>query len=44
MTHAEVVKTFGENNDKLRKLLFHVIPQVPEDPDPHAASALEGAH
>ena len=44
VTHAEVVKTFGENNDKLRKLLFHVIPKVPTEPDPHAASALDGAH
>ena len=44
VTHAEVVKTFGENNDKLRKLLFHVIPKIPTEPDPHAASALDGAH
>ena len=43
VTHAEVVKTFGENNEKLRKLLFHVIPKVPTEPDPHAANALQGA-
>lgn len=43
VTHAEVVATFGQNNDKLRKLLFHVIPKVPTEPDPHAANALEGA-
>ena len=44
VTHAEVVKTFGENNAKLRDLLFHVIPNVPTEPDPHAAGALDGAH
>ncbi len=43
VSHAEVVATFGANNDKLRRLLFHVIPKVPTEPDPHAANALEGA-
>lgn len=43
VSHAEVVKTFGENNEKLRRLLFHVIPKVPTEPDPHAANALQGA-
>jgi 5'-methylthioadenosine phosphorylase len=43
VTHAEVVATFTENNAKLRDLLFHVIPKVPTEPDPHAANALQGA-
>ena len=44
VTHAEVVKTFGENNAKVRDLLFHVIPTVPTELDPHATGALDGAH
>jgi 5'-methylthioadenosine phosphorylase len=44
VTHAEVVRTFGENNAKVRDLLFHVIPKVPTELDPHAAGALDGAH
>jgi len=43
VTHAEVVATFNANNAKLRDLLFHVIPKVPTESDPHAASALQGA-
>ena len=44
VTHGEVLRTFHENNAKLRELLFHVIPNVPTEPDLHAASALDGAH
>jgi hypothetical protein len=27
----------------VRELLFHVIPRIPSEPDPHCAGALEGA-
>ena len=43
VTHAEVMATFTANNAKLRDLLFHTIPKVPAEPDPHAANALAGA-
>jgi 5'-methylthioadenosine phosphorylase len=39
----EVVRTFRENNSRLRELLYDVIPRIPEEPDPHCARALEGA-
>jgi len=31
VSHAEVLKVFGENIDKLRDLLFAAIPRVPDD-------------
>src|SRR5206468_4114944 len=31
VSHADVLKVFGENLDKLRDLLFAAIPRVPED-------------
>ncbi len=31
VSHAEVLKVFGENVDKLRDLLFAAIPRVPDD-------------
>ncbi len=43
VTHADVLTAFGENNARLRRLLFEIIPRIPEEPDPHAANALEGA-
>jgi 5'-methylthioadenosine phosphorylase len=43
VTHEEVVRVFGENNVRLRELLFTVIPRVPAEPDPHCAQALTGA-
>lgn len=43
VSHAEVVRVFEENNAKLRELLFAMIPEVPAEPSPLAAKALEGA-
>jgi hypothetical protein len=38
------VKTFNENNERLRELLFEVIPKIPTQPEEHlCANALRGA-
>ena len=43
VTNDEVIRVFGENNAKLRDLLFAAIPALPETRDCPCASALEGA-
>jgi 5'-methylthioadenosine phosphorylase len=43
VTHEEVVRVFAENNDKLRDLLFSVIPSLPEQRECECATALDGA-
>ncbi|MDQ3889704.1 MAG: S-methyl-5'-thioadenosine phosphorylase [Actinomycetota bacterium] len=44
VSHETVIKTFDENNDRLRELLFAVIPRIPPQPDEHlCATALRGA-
>ena len=43
VTHEEVVRVFTENNDKLRDLLFAVIPALPAERDCPCATALKGA-
>ncbi|MEW6582428.1 MAG: S-methyl-5'-thioadenosine phosphorylase [Actinomycetota bacterium] len=43
VTADEVVRAFTANNARLRELLFRVIPRIPQEPDPHCATALEGA-
>lgn len=43
VTNEEVVRVFGENNDKVRSLLHAMIPALPEQRDCVCASALEGA-
>jgi 5'-methylthioadenosine phosphorylase len=44
VTAAEVVRVFDENNEKLRELLFAVIPRIPQQPEEHlCATALRGA-
>lgn len=40
VTHAEVLKTFAANNDKLRALLFAIVPALPLSPDRPALHAL----
>jgi 5'-methylthioadenosine phosphorylase len=42
VTHAEVLKVFGENLDKLRDLLFAAIPAVPAERTCVCAEALSG--
>jgi 5'-methylthioadenosine phosphorylase len=43
VTNDEVIRVFNENNDKLRGLLFAVIPRLPAERDCVCASALDGA-
>jgi 5'-methylthioadenosine phosphorylase len=43
VTNDEVVRVFNENNEKLRGLLFEIIPNLPEVRDCPCATALQGA-
>ena len=43
VTHEEVIRVFNENNDKLRELLFRIVPDIPTERDCICATALEGA-
>ena len=43
VSHAAVLEVFKANNDKLRDLLFELIPRLPLSPDRPALHALEGA-
>jgi 5'-methylthioadenosine phosphorylase len=43
VSHEQVVTVFTENNEKLRDLLFAVIPRIGPQPDDVCARALEGA-
>jgi 5'-methylthioadenosine phosphorylase len=43
VTNDEVVRVFTENNEKLRGLLFAVIPALPAERDCICATALDGA-
>jgi 5'-methylthioadenosine phosphorylase len=44
VSHEQVVSIFNENNEKLRELLFAVIPRIPQQPEEHlCATALRGA-
>jgi 5'-methylthioadenosine phosphorylase len=43
VTHEEVVRVFTENNERLRDLLFAVIPALPAERDCPCATALQGA-
>jgi 5'-methylthioadenosine phosphorylase len=40
---ADVLRVFGENNERLRELLFAVIPRIGPQPDDACARALDGA-
>lgn len=44
VSHEEVLKVFTENNDKLRDLLFSIVPQVPGERSCICSTALQGAH
>jgi 5'-methylthioadenosine phosphorylase len=44
VSHAEVLKVFGENVGNLRDLLFAAIPAVPSERDCACGSALSGSH
>jgi 5'-methylthioadenosine phosphorylase len=43
VTAADVLRVFGENNARLRELLFAVIPRIGPQPDDTCARALGGA-
>jgi 5'-methylthioadenosine phosphorylase len=43
VSHEEVIRVFNENNEKLRKLLFEMIPRLPKERECICAQALEGA-
>jgi len=43
VTHDEVIQVFSQNNEKLRNLLFTVIPALPAERDCPCATALHGA-
>lgn len=43
VTTDEVVKVFARNNEKLKKLLFEIIPKIPEERNCICKEALKGA-
>ena len=43
VSHEQVVTVFEENNEKLRDLLFAVIPKIGPQPEDVCATALRGA-
>jgi 5'-methylthioadenosine phosphorylase len=43
VSHEQVIKVFNENNERLRDLLFAVIPKIGPQPRDVCATALEGA-
>ncbi|HEY2804178.1 MAG TPA: S-methyl-5'-thioadenosine phosphorylase [Actinomycetota bacterium] len=43
VTHEDVVQVFGENNARLRDLLFSLVPALPEERTCPCATALTGA-
>ena len=43
VTNDEVIRVFNENNDKLRELLFAIIPALPDARDCPCPTALRGA-
>jgi 5'-methylthioadenosine phosphorylase len=43
VTHEEVVRVFAENNDRLRDLLFEMIPALPAERECPCTTALAGA-
>lgn len=43
VSHEEVIRVFDENNDKLRGLLFSLVPRIPEERACPCATALKGA-
>ncbi|GAA4258042.1 S-methyl-5'-thioadenosine phosphorylase [Dactylosporangium darangshiense] len=42
VTQEEVFRVFGENTDRLRRILLDVIPRLPERPDDPCRHALDG--
>ena len=38
----EVIRVFKENNEKIKKLIFEIVPKIPKDRNCICANALEG--
>jgi 5'-methylthioadenosine phosphorylase len=43
VSHEAVIRAFGENNERLRELLFAVIPKIGPQPEDVCATALRNA-
>ncbi len=43
VTIEEVLRVFKENNEKIKKLIFDIVPKIPKERNCICASALEGA-
>jgi 5'-methylthioadenosine phosphorylase len=43
VSHAEVVRVFGENNERLRELLLRALPRIGPQPRDVCATALDDA-
>ena len=44
VSHEAVIEVFQGNNERLRELLFAVVPKIPSQPEEHLCStALRGA-
>ena len=43
VSHEKVIEVFNANNDKLRKLLFSLVPRIPSERSCICATALQGA-
>jgi len=43
VSHEQVIRVFNENNERLRELLFAVIPRIGPQPEDVCATALRGA-
>ncbi len=43
VTNEEVIRVFNENNERVRELIYEMIPALPETRDCPCATALEGA-
>ena len=43
VSHEEVLRVFNANNDKLRQLLFSLVPQIPSERSCPCSTALQGA-
>ena len=43
VTHEQVLRVFDENNERLRELLFAVIPKIGPQPEDVCATALRDA-
>jgi 5'-methylthioadenosine phosphorylase len=43
VTHEQVIQVFAQNNERLRELLFAMLPALPTERDCACATALSGA-